>query len=65
MTAKENLEDKEELAQRLKQALEINEPPATVYCMKEDLPQLWTWIGDIKAAEWHLRSWSTWLEAQV
>lgn len=36
-TAKEKLEDKEEQALRLKQALEINKPLATVYSMKEDL----------------------------
>ena len=57
LTAKEKLEDKEEQAQRLKQALEINKPLATVYYMKEDLRQLWNWTGDKKAAEWHLRSW--------
>ncbi|MFH2122778.1 MAG: ISL3 family transposase, partial [Pseudomonadota bacterium] len=57
LTAREKLEDKEELAQRLKQALEINRPLATVYYMKEDLRQLWYWTGDRKAAEWHLRSW--------
>jgi transposase len=59
LTAKENLEDKEEQAKRLKQALEINKPLATVYYMKEDLRQLWAWTGDKKAAEWHLRSWIT------
>jgi hypothetical protein len=40
LTAKEKLEDKEEQAMRLKQALEINKPLATVYYMKEDLRQL-------------------------
>lgn len=59
LTAREKLEDKEEQAQRLKQALEINRPLATVYYMKEDLRQLWYWTGDRKAAEWHLRSWIT------
>lgn len=59
LTAREKLEDKEEQAQRLKQALEINKPLATVYYMKEDLRQLWYWTGDRKAAEWHLRSWIT------
>jgi len=57
LTAKEKLEDKEEQAQRLKQALEINKPLAMVYYMKEDLRQLWYWTADKKAAEWHLRSW--------
>ncbi len=57
LTAKEKLEDKEEQAQRLKQALEINKPLAMVYYMKEDLRQLWNWTGDKKAADWHLRSW--------
>jgi len=41
LTAREKLDDKEEQAQRLKQALEINRPLATVYYMKEDLRQLW------------------------
>jgi transposase len=57
LTAREKLEDKEEQAQRLKQALEINRPLATVYYMKEDLRQLWYWTGDKKAAKWHLCSW--------
>ena len=59
LTAREKLENKEKQAQRLKQALEINKPLATVYYMKEDLRQLWDWTGDRKAAEWHLRSWIT------
>lgn len=57
LTAREKLEDKQERAQRLNQALEINKPLATVYYMKEDLRQLWYWTGDKTAAEWHLRSW--------
>lgn len=59
LTAREKLEDKEEQTQRLKQALEINRPLATVYYMKEDLRQLWCWTDDKKAAEWHLHSWIT------
>jgi transposase len=40
LTAKEKLEDKQEHVQRLKQALDINKPLATVYYMKEDLRQI-------------------------
>jgi transposase len=41
----------------LRQALEVNKPLATVYYMKEDLRQVWGWVGDKQAAEWHLKSW--------
>ena len=57
LTAREKLQEKTEQAGRLNQALEINKPLATVYYMKEDLRQLWYWVGDKKAAEWHLLSW--------
>ncbi len=57
LTAKENLETKEQSVARLKQALELNRPLATVYYMKEDLRQVWSWVGDKQAAEWHLKSW--------
>jgi len=57
LTAKEKLENKQENTERLKQALDINKPLATVYYMKEDLRQLWGWDDDKKAAEWHLKSW--------
>ena len=57
LTAKENLETKEKSVERLKQALEVNRPLATVYYMKEDLRQVWGWVGDKQAAEWHLKSW--------
>ena len=56
LTAKENL-TKEKSIERLRQALEANRPLATVYYMKEDLRQVWSWGGDKQAAEWHLRSW--------
>ncbi len=56
LTAKENLDEEKGQADRLKQALEINRPLATVYYMKEDLRQIWNWT-DKKSAEWHLRSW--------
>ena len=57
LTARENLETKEKSVERLRQALEVNRPLATVYYMKEDLRQVWSWVGDKQAAEWHLRSW--------
>ncbi|NOR25900.1 MAG: hypothetical protein GQ542_16235 [Desulforhopalus sp.] len=41
LTAKENLETKEKSVERLRQALEVNKPLATVYYMKEDLRQVW------------------------
>jgi len=56
LTAKEKLEKKPEKADRLIQALEINRPLATVYYMKEDLRQVWSW-SDKETAEWHLKSW--------
>jgi len=56
LTAKEKLEKKPEKADRLGRALEINRPLATVYYMKEDLRQIWSW-SDKKTAEWHLKSW--------
>ncbi len=59
LTAREKLEDNEKKAKRLKEALEINKPLATVYYMKEDLRQIWNWSDDRKAAEWHLKSWIT------
>jgi transposase len=57
LTARENLETREKSVERLRQALEVNKPLATVYYMKEDLRQVWGWIGDKQAAEWHLKSW--------
>ena len=57
LTAKENLETRAKSVERLKQALEVNRPLATVYYMKEDLRQVWGWVGDKQAAEWHLKSW--------
>jgi transposase len=54
LTAKEKLEEKQDNLQRLKQALDINKPLASVYYMKEDLRQIWNWTNDKKAAEWHL-----------
>jgi transposase len=57
LTARENLETKEKSVERLRHALEANKPLATVYYMKEDLRQVWSWVGDKRAAEWHLRSW--------
>jgi transposase len=57
LTARENLETKEKSVERLRHALEVNRPLATVYYMKEDLRQVWSWVGDKQAAEWHLRSW--------
>jgi transposase len=59
LTAKEKLEDNQDHVQRLKKALDINKPLATVYYMKEDLRQIWNWTDDKKAAEWHLKSWIT------
>ena len=56
LTAKEKLEKKPEKVDRLIQALEINRPLATVYYMKEDLRQVWSW-SDKETAEWHLKSW--------
>lgn len=57
LTARENLATKEKSVERLRQALEVNKPLATVYYMKEDLRQVWGWLGDEQAAEWHLKSW--------
>ena len=57
LTGREKLEEKQDNVQRLKQALDINKPLATVYYMKEDLRQIWNWTNDKKAAEWHLESW--------
>jgi len=57
LTARENLETKEKSVDRLRRALELNKPLATVYYMKEDLRQVWGWLGDKQAAEWHLTSW--------
>lgn len=57
LTAQENLVNERNKKQRLEQALAINRPLATVYYMKEDLRQLWSWTGDRSAAEWHLNSW--------
>ncbi len=57
LTAKENLDREESKKQRLEKALEINRPLATAYYMKEDLRQLWSWVGDRAAASWHLSSW--------
>ncbi|MFT5730793.1 MAG: hypothetical protein ACI8PB_004983 [Desulforhopalus sp.] len=31
--------------------------PHLVYYLKEDLRQVWSWVGDKQADEWHLRSW--------
>ena len=56
LTAKEKLEKNQEKADRLIQALQINRPLATVYYMKEDLRQVWSW-SDKETAEWHLKSW--------
>jgi hypothetical protein len=47
----------EKSADRLRQTLEVNRPLATVYYLKEDLRQVWSWVGDKQADEWHLRSW--------
>ena len=58
LTGKEKLKDKTEQTQRLRQALEINKPLATVYYMKEDLRQLWNWT-EKRTATWHLQSWIT------
>lgn len=57
LTARENLENKQKSVDRLRRALEVNKPLATVYYMKEDLRQVWGWLGDKQAAEWHLTSW--------
>jgi len=56
LTAKEKLEKNQDKADRLSRALKINRPLATVYYMKEDLRQVWSW-SDKKTAEWHLKSW--------
>ena len=56
LTAKEKLEKNQGKADRLRRALIINRPLATVYYMKEDLRQVWSW-SDKKTAEWHLKSW--------
>ncbi len=56
LTASEKLEKKPNYVKRLKSALELNKPLATVYYMKEDLRHLWDW-GDRKTASWHLDSW--------
>jgi transposase len=56
LTGKEKLKDSIERSQRLIQALEINKPLATVYYMKEDLRQLWSWT-EKRTATWHLQSW--------
>jgi len=56
LTAKEKLEKNQGKADRLSRALIMNRPLATVYYMKEDLRQVWSW-SDKKTAEWHLKSW--------
>lgn len=52
----ENLNDSKDEAKRLNRALEINQPLATAYYMKEDLRQLWD-QGNKKAAEAFLKDW--------
>ena len=56
LTPRENLETKDKSVERLRQALEVNKPLATVYYMKEDLRQIWGWGSDRQATEWHLKS---------
>jgi transposase len=52
----ENLNDKKDETQRLNKALEINQPLATAYYMKEDLRQLWDQKNKV-AAEAFLNDW--------
>lgn len=52
----ENLDDRRDELQRLKAALKINKPLATVYYMKEDLRQFWN-QDSCEAATSFLRDW--------
>jgi transposase len=52
----ENLDEKRNEPRRLQEALELNQPLATAYYMKEDLRQLWHQT-DKKAAEDFLMDW--------
>ena len=45
----ENLDPQRDEHQRLQQALQLNQPLATVYYMKEDLRQLWSQANQQKA----------------
>jgi len=56
LTAREKLAKKKDKVARLETALALNEPLATVYYMKEDLRQLWSW-DDKCTASWHMDSW--------
>ena len=53
----ENLDDKKDETQRLQDALEINQPLATAYYMKEDLRQFWA-MRDKVTAEAFLDDWA-------
>jgi transposase len=52
----ENLDKKHNERERLKKALEINQPLATAYYMKEDLRRLWS-LPDKTAANAFLNDW--------
>lgn len=52
----ENLDDTRDEERRLQQALELNQPLATAYYMKEDLRQVWNQINK-KTARRHLLDW--------
>lgn len=52
----ENLDEKRNERERLKKALELNQPLATVYYMKEDLRRLWS-LPDKNAAQVFLNDW--------
>ena len=52
----ENLDAQRDEQQRLQQALQLNQPLATAYYMKEDLRQLW-WQANQKDAQIFLNDW--------
>lgn len=62
----DNLNDDRDESKRLQEALELNEPLATAYYLKEDLRQLWSFPTKQEAEEffdsWLERAWSTGLK---
>lgn len=59
----ENLNPLRNEPQRLQQALDLNQPLATAYYMKEDLRQLWSQASKMAAEsflfDWALRAWAS------
>ncbi len=57
LTARENLETKEKLVERLRQTLEVKAFNHCVLHERGFVRQVWGWVGDKQASEWHLKSW--------